>query len=95
MMGVYDALGKLTKVFEPDGSITIPNTSYLETDCSYNALDNLTTVNQHGLIRNFNYDGLSRGMPKRMPPGCCITKGHSTSRPAGWNSESHRAPPGN
>jgi RHS repeat-associated protein len=59
----YDALGRLTKVLEPDGS----NNPTLETDYQYDALNNLTRVDQWGglqgspgdRVRIFNYDGLS------------------------------------
>jgi RHS repeat-associated protein len=61
-----DALGRLTTVLEPDSS----NSPTIETDYTYDALDNLTRVDQYGgakgnsaytdLVRTFTYDGLSR-----------------------------------
>jgi YD repeat-containing protein len=61
-----DALGRLTTVKEPDGS----NSPTIETDYTYDALDNLTHVDQYGgakgnspyaeRARTFTYDGLSR-----------------------------------
>ncbi|HTC93412.1 MAG TPA: RHS repeat-associated core domain-containing protein [Terriglobales bacterium] len=56
-----DALGRLTMVWEPDAG---GNFSY-ETDYQYDALDNLTQVNQKGdgsqpRLRSFAYDSLSR-----------------------------------
>lgn len=59
-----DALGRLTKVLEPDGSTNITAAPTVETDYTYNALNDLITVNQHGLTntltRTFTYDSLSR-----------------------------------
>jgi RHS repeat-associated protein len=64
---VSDGLGRLVAVMEPDGSTTTPNTSFIETDYAYNALDNLLTVNQHGLTRTFTYDSLSRLLTATNP----------------------------
>ena len=57
-----DALGRLTKVLEPNGTGTTPS---METDYSYDALGNLLTVAQWGggsgeRLRTFTYDSLSR-----------------------------------
>jgi YD repeat-containing protein len=71
-----DALGRLTKVLEPNGTAQAPS---METDYTYNALNNLTCVEQHGgvsgtgcssapsndatsawRVRRFFYDSLSR-----------------------------------
>ncbi len=58
-----DALGRLTKVLEPDPS---SNALTLETDYTYDALNNLLSVNQKGgsgdtpRVRTFTYDSLSR-----------------------------------
>jgi RHS repeat-associated protein len=59
-----DALGRLTSVMEPNPT---SNALALETDYTYDALDNLLTVNQKGgsgdtarPARTFSYDGLSR-----------------------------------
>ena len=61
----YDALGRLTKVLEPNGSSTTPS---METDYSYDGLGDLVGVTQWGgpdgtsgqHLRSFVYDGLSR-----------------------------------
>jgi len=59
----FDALGRLIKVMEL-GTTASPLS--LETDYGYDALNNLLTVNQHGVsgeaprTRNFTYDSLSR-----------------------------------
>jgi YD repeat-containing protein len=60
-----DALGRLTKVLEPNGASTSPT---METDYAYDALNNLLSVNQWGgpngtvgkHVRLFQYDSLSR-----------------------------------
>ena len=60
---VSDALGRLTAVMEPAPNTKTPA---LETDYSYDALDNLLSVNQNGVSgdtprkRSFTYDSLSR-----------------------------------
>ncbi|MGC2526762.1 MAG: RHS repeat-associated core domain-containing protein [Candidatus Acidiferrum sp.] len=59
-----DGLGRLTQVFEPDASNNLVN----ETDYTYDALDNLLTVNQKGndlnsadwRTRTFVYNSLSQ-----------------------------------
>lgn len=63
-MRTSDAFGRLTKVFEPNGTSRSPS---METDYSYDALGNLLQVNQQGTgigavarVRTFNYDPLSR-----------------------------------
>ncbi len=59
----YDALGRLTKTLE-NGPVT--KTLTLETDYTYDPLDNLLSVNQKGAsgdtprYRTFTYDSLSR-----------------------------------
>ncbi len=63
-----DALGRLTKVLEPDGSLVIGNSPTLETDYQFDALNNLKQVDQWGgpngssgdRRRIFSYDSLSR-----------------------------------
>ena len=61
-----DALGRLTKVLEPDGTTNLSSSPTLETDYVYDPLGNLRTVTQNGLAgegargRNFSYDSLSR-----------------------------------
>jgi RHS repeat-associated protein len=60
-----DALGRLTKVFEPNGLNAAPS---METDYTYDVLGNLLTVAQTGMTgvdtpraqRTFTYDSLSR-----------------------------------
>jgi YD repeat-containing protein len=54
---VSDGLGRITSVFEQDPT---SGTLSLETDYSYDALNNLKQVNQGGQIRSFSYDALSR-----------------------------------
>jgi len=61
---VYNVFGDLTKVMEPNGTAQTPP---METDYTYDALNNLLKVNQVGnggtdvaRIRTFNYDSLSR-----------------------------------
>jgi RHS repeat-associated protein len=61
-----DGLGRLTKVLEPDSS----NSPSIETDYTYDGLDNLIQIDQYGgakgnssytdRVRSFGYDGLSR-----------------------------------
>jgi RHS repeat-associated protein len=62
-----DGLGRLTKLLEPNGTSTTPS---METDYTYDALDNLLSVTQCGaacsplpanaVLRGFSYDSLSR-----------------------------------
>jgi RHS repeat-associated protein len=58
-----DGLGRLIQVLEPSATSQSPS---LETDYSYNTLDNLVGVNQIGTagelarVRSFTYDSLSR-----------------------------------
>ena len=67
-----DALGRLTRVLEPNGTSTSPT---METDYSYDLLDNLTNVKQWGgaygasgsVSRSFNYDSLARLMSASNP----------------------------
>jgi YD repeat-containing protein len=60
---VSDVFGRLTTVFEPNGSTSA---AQMETDYVYNALDQLSTVTQKGLSgegahsRSFSYDSLAR-----------------------------------
>lgn len=63
-----DALGRLTKVMEPDGSTNIGSTPTHETDYQFDALNNLLRVDQWGgpsgssgdRVRTLAYDSLSR-----------------------------------
>ena len=59
---VSDSLGRLTSVVEPSATSTTPS---METDYFYDALNNLTKVNQYGagsspISRTFSYDSLSQ-----------------------------------
>ena len=68
---VSDALGDLTKVYEPDAN----NKPTIETDYYYDALNNLTQINQQGLNRNFTYDSLSRLITSFNPESGLICYG--------------------
>jgi YD repeat-containing protein len=65
----FDGLGRLTQVFEDPAGLNY------ETDYTYDALDNLLTVNQKGASANsanwrtraFNYDSLSRLLTATNP----------------------------
>ncbi len=66
---VGDALGRLTAVMEPVGNLPT-----LETDYSYDALNNLTDAYQYGVVgqdatrsRHFVYDSLSRLLTANNP----------------------------
>jgi YD repeat-containing protein len=67
-----DAAGRLTKVLEPNGSSKSPS---METDYTYDALNNLLSVTQWGgpngssgaRSRSFTYDSLSRLMSATNP----------------------------
>jgi RHS repeat-associated protein len=65
---ITDALGRTTAALEPDGSTNLAAAPTVETDYYYDSVsDNLTQVNQHGLTRNFSYDGLSRLLTASNP----------------------------
>jgi RHS repeat-associated protein len=78
----YDALGRLTSVLEPNGSSPVPS---METDYTYNALNDLTRVDQWGgpngnsgdRVRTFSYDSLSRLLcasnPENSTAPCPLT----------------------
>lgn len=70
-----DALGRLTKVLEPNGS---GQTASMESDYTYDPLNNLLTVNQYGgpisspdpdgpVSRSYSYDSLSRLLSTTNP----------------------------
>jgi YD repeat-containing protein len=67
-----DALGRLTTVFEPNGTSSSPA---METDYGYDELGNLLTVKQWGgsygssgaVLRSFSYDSLSRLLTASNP----------------------------
>jgi len=80
-----DALGRLTQVLEPNGSSQSPT---METDYSYNALNNLLSATQCGgscttasvngtIVRSFSYDSLSRlvcaSNPENSTSPCPLT----------------------
>jgi RHS repeat-associated protein len=67
---ISDGLGRTAKVFEQDpstGNLT------LETDYTYDMLDNLTQVNQGGQIRTFGYDAMSRVTSVTTPEAGTVT----------------------
>jgi RHS repeat-associated protein len=72
---VMDALGHLSQVFEDPSGLNY------ETDYTYDALDNLLTVNQKGgstnssnwRTRTFTYDSLSRSLSTANPESGTIT----------------------
>ncbi len=80
-----DALGRLTKVMEPD---PVTGVADLETDYTYDVLGNLLTVNQLGVrgvdtarTRSFTYDSLSRLLCASNPENStvpCPTKATAT-----------------
>ncbi len=67
-----DALGRPTMVLEPNGANAAPS---METDYTYNALDDLVSVTQYGgprgsanpIARSFTYDSLSRLITSTNP----------------------------
>ena len=79
----YDALNRLVTVLEPD----VSNNATLETDYTYNALDNLTAVDQWGGAagssgerqRRFVYDGLGRLTSSQNPEAGAITYAFTNS----------------
>jgi RHS repeat-associated protein len=81
---VMDALGRVTKVLEPDTS----NNPSLETDYTYDALANLTAVIQHGTAeetarsRSFTYDSLSRLVCSANPETNTPTGGPTVTCPS-------------
>ena len=80
---ISDALGRLTKILEPNSS----NTPTLETDYGYDALGNLLRVDQWGgpvnstgdRIRTFTYDSLSRLLTATNPETGTVTYKYLTS----------------
>jgi RHS repeat-associated protein len=62
-----DALGRITKVYED------PNGFNYLTTYTYDALDNLSGVNQRGQTRTFTYDSLSRLTQSTNPESGTIT----------------------
>ena len=82
-----DALGRLTKVLEPNGSGTAPS---MESDYVYDALNNLLSVKQWGgasgvsgaISRSFAYDSLSRLITSTNPETGTICYGTMGGAPA-------------
>ncbi len=70
-----DALGRLIKVLEPDGSTSTTAPPILETDYQYTAFGDLTHVSQSGRVRFFTYDGLSRLLTAANPESGTICYG--------------------
>jgi RHS repeat-associated protein len=91
-----DALGRLIQVLEPTATSQIPT---LETDYSYDLLNNLVGVNQHGTgtdqarVRSFTYDSLSRlicaSNPENSSAACPASA--TTALPSGVVSYSYDA----
>ena len=81
----YDGVGRLTQVKEPDPNDT--NTPTIETDYQYDALDDLTRVDQWGgpygsagdRARGFNYDGLARLISANNPESGAVSYFYITS----------------
>jgi RHS repeat-associated protein len=79
-----DAFGRLTEVLEPNGTTQIPN---METDYTYNTLDDMTQVDQWGGAyntpgerqRKFVYDPLGRLTSAQNPENGAITYAYTTS----------------
>lgn len=79
-----DALGRLTQVLEPSGTSSTPT---LETDYTYDPLNNLLGVTQWGgthgssgaVTRSFSYDSLSRLLQADNPEAGWICYGTTTS----------------
>src|SRR5215471_6194691 len=69
---ISDGLGRTAKVFEQDPA-TNPVTLSLETDYTYDMLDDLTQVNQGGQIRTFAYDAMSRVTSATTPEAGTVT----------------------
>ena len=96
-----DGLGMLTDVCEvaPSGlgsdssasscGLNISGAGYL-THYTYSAVGNLVSVNQHGLSRQFQYDGLSRLTQSNNPEAGKIVYTYST--PASACSPNYEAP---
>ena len=70
-----DALGRLVRVDEPDGSNSLGSTSspVQPTSYAYDVLGNLLTVTQGSQTRTFNYDSLSRLRSALNPESGTIT----------------------
>jgi len=81
-----DGLGRLAEVIEPDG---VNQTALLDTVYSYDAVDNLVSVNQKGKVgtdtprvRTFTYDSLSRLIQAYNPESGWVCYGTTGGAPA-------------
>lgn len=64
-----DGLGRLTNVTEMNPATGALDSANYLTTYTYDTLDNLTGVNQHGQTRGFVYDSLSRMTSQTTPEG--------------------------
>ena len=66
---ITDGLGRLVRVDEPDGNnnLDVNGAPFQSTNYTYDALDNLITVNQGGQMRSFVYDSLRRLISATYP----------------------------
>ena len=78
---ITDALGRLTRVDEPDGSNNLGSISspIQPTAYTYNVLDNLTGISQGVQTRTFVYDSLSRLTSATNPESGTITYGYDAN----------------
>ncbi|WP_044176066.1 RHS repeat-associated core domain-containing protein [Granulicella mallensis] len=77
-----DALGRLVEVVEPNGTSVAAS---METDYTYDVLNNLLSVNQKGISgetarnRSFTYDSLSRLLTSTNPETGAISYGYDAN----------------
>jgi YD repeat-containing protein len=89
-----DAFGRLIEVMEPSGASQSPS---METDYSYDWLNNLTTVTQHGLstdtarTRSFLYDSVSRLLWSQNPESGVVCYGQGSGTVAGCQPNGYDA----
>jgi YD repeat-containing protein len=93
-----DSFGNLTEVMEPNGSTQNPPS--METDYSYDALNNLLSVTQKGIsgtdtarARSFAYDGLSRlacaSNPENTTASCPTTYSSYVTGTTGYSYDAN------
>jgi YD repeat-containing protein len=70
---VTDALGRLKTVYEPDSGGTLN----VNTDYTYDVLNNLLTVSQGSQTRTFSYDSLNRLTNANNPESGVISYNYS------------------